>query len=96
MARLETTVDSAKTVAIDALAFIAGDIERLSRFLALTGINPESVRDAAREPNFLLGVLDYLAGDDHLLRQFADQCEIAPEIVVKAREILARSSPAAP
>jgi Protein of unknown function (DUF3572) len=94
MARLEMTLDSAETVAIEVLSFIAGDPVRLDRFLALTGINPDSLRDAAGQPNFLLGVLDYVAADDRLLQEFATQREIAAEIVVKARELLARASPA--
>ena len=65
------TRELAETVAIQALTFIAEEPERLGRFLALTGIGPESLRDAAREPNFLLGVLDHLAADEALLREFA-------------------------
>jgi hypothetical protein len=95
MARLEMTVDSAQTLAIETLGFLIEEPERLNRFLALTGINPESVRDAASEPNFLLGVLDYLAGDERLLQEFAAQREIAPEAIVRARDVLAKASPTA-
>lgn len=94
MARLEMSLDSAETVAIEALGFIAGDPEQLNRFLALTGLNPDALRDAAGEPNFLLGVLDYLAADDPLLQEFARHREIAPEIIMKARDLLARAPPA--
>jgi hypothetical protein len=94
MARLEMTVDSAETVAIEVLGYIAGDPDRLNRFLALTGLNPDSLRNAAGEPNFLLGILDYIAAYDPLLQEFATQREIAPEIIVKARDLLAKASPA--
>src|SRR5262245_58106192 len=50
---------AAERLAIAALAFIAEEPERLGRFLALTGIGPESIRTAAHEPQFLLGVLDH-------------------------------------
>lgn len=81
--------ETAAAIAIAALGFIAGDSERLARFLAMTGIGPESIRAAAREPAFLLGVLDYLAGDEPLLLAFASQNEFDPEQVTRARELLA-------
>ena len=85
--------DAATSLAIMALSFIASDPERLGRFLALTGIGPESIRTAAREPGFLVGVLDHLASDDQLLRAFADQNEFDPEQVMQARELLAGAPP---
>src|SRR5712691_7170019 len=58
---------AAAELAVAALAFIAGEPDELGRFLALSGIGPESIRVAAREPGFLLGVLDHLVGDARLL-----------------------------
>ena len=51
------TQDAAEGLAIQALTFIAGDAERLGRFLAVTGIGPNEIRAAARESGFLIGVL---------------------------------------
>jgi hypothetical protein len=83
--------EAATALAIAALSFIAGEPERLGRFLALSGIGPESIRAAAAEPHFLLGVLDHLAGDEALLLAFAREHDIAPEGVAKARDVLAGS-----
>jgi hypothetical protein len=83
--RLET----AGELAIGALGFIAGDPEELSRFLALTGIDPGAIRTAAAEPGFLGGVLAYVAGNERTLTTFAAQVGIAPEEVEKARIVLA-------
>ncbi len=94
--RPEMTRDSAETLAIQALSFLAEDPERLSRFLAFTGIEAQSLRDAAREPNFLLGVLDHLAGDERLLSEFATHRELTPEVVTAARALLAAAPPATP
>ena len=47
---------AAESLAITALAFLAAEPERLGRFLALTGIGPESIRAAAHQPQFLLAV----------------------------------------
>jgi hypothetical protein len=85
--------DAATALAISALSFIASEPERLGRFLALTGIGPEAIRSAAREPGFLLGVLDHLAGDERLLLEFANQNDVDPDQVAVARDVLAGAQP---
>jgi hypothetical protein len=94
--RTDMTRGQAEVLAIEALRFLAEEPERLGRFLALSGLEAQSLRDAAREPNFLLGVLDHLVGDERLLRQFSDQQEIAPEVVTRAFDLLAEARPEAP
>ncbi|HET7384796.1 MAG TPA: DUF3572 family protein [Pseudolabrys sp.] len=42
------TREQAEGLAIQALTFIAGDGERLGRFLAITGIGPAEIRSASR------------------------------------------------
>jgi Protein of unknown function (DUF3572) len=81
--------EDATELAIAALSFLAGEHERLERFLALTGLGPQSLRAAAREPSFLLGVLDHVAGDETLLLAFANENGIDPEAVGRARDALA-------
>jgi hypothetical protein len=80
---------AATELAIAALSFLAGEPERLARFLALTGLGPQSLRAAAREPSFLLGVLDHVASDETLLLAFATENEIDPQDVERARHTLA-------
>jgi hypothetical protein len=84
---------AAAELAIAALTFIAEEPERLGRFLALSGIGPESLRAAAREPGFLSGVLDYIVGDEPLLIEFAGHTGIDPEDVARARAALAVDTP---
>ena len=81
--------EAATTLAIAALNFLAGEPERLERFLALTGLGPQSLRAAAREPCFLLGVLDHVANDEALLLAFANESGISPQDVGRARNALA-------
>ena len=76
------------TLAIAALSFIAAEPDRLGHFLAMSGIGPESIREAAREPRFLGGVLDHIVADEELLLAFAAEREIDPEHVVLARDLL--------
>src|SRR5713226_8406714 len=85
----EAQREAAEALAIAALGFIAAEPERLGRFLAITGIGPESIRQAAREPHFLAGVLDHLAGDERLLMAFAAESEIDPNDVIRARDVIA-------
>ncbi len=80
---------TAQEVAIAALAFIAAEPDRLGRFLAESGIGPQSVREAAREPQFLAGVLDHVGGDERLLLAFAAENKMDPDEVMRARDAIA-------
>jgi hypothetical protein len=80
--------DAAEALAIQALTFIAGDGERLGRFLAATGIGPAQIRPASGEPGFLTGVLDYLVGDESLLAAFAAETGFEPADPAKALAVL--------
>ena len=75
-------------MAIQALTFLAEDPERLQRFLAITGVGPQRIRAAAREPEFLAGVLNHLASDEPLLVTFARQAGIDPFDVRRASHVL--------
>jgi hypothetical protein len=78
------TQEVAETVAIQALTYIAGDTERLGRFLAVTGVGPTEIRNAASDPGFLVGVLEYLMTDEALLTGFAAEAGLRPEDPAKA------------
>ena len=80
--------EEAETIAIQAIAHIAADEDRLGRFLALTGLDPAELRNAAREPGFLASVLDHLAGYEPDLLAFAAEAGLPPERVAAARLVL--------
>ncbi|HZQ13818.1 MAG TPA: DUF3572 domain-containing protein [Pseudolabrys sp.] len=82
------TQEAAEGLAIQALTFIAGDGERLGRFLAVTGIGPAEIRRASAEAGFLAGVLDYVCGDERLIAAFAEAAGIDPAQVARARAAL--------
>ena len=86
----------AAETAIAALGFLADDSERLERFLALSGLGPHNLREAARQTSFLAAVLDYLTGDEKLLIEFASRQGQRPEAIVRARDALAGPPPADP
>ena len=78
----------AESLAVQALTFIAAEPERLGRFLALTGIGPADIRNAARESRFLAGVLEHVSGDEALLVAFAAAAGIDPAMIARARAAL--------
>jgi hypothetical protein len=82
------TVEAAEGLAVQALSFIAGDGDRLGRFLAITGIGPAEIRAASAEPGFLAGVLDYVAGDEKMVTEFAAEMDIDPAYIGVARAVL--------
>jgi len=77
--------EASETLAIQALAFIAEDGAHLAGFLNATGIEPGAIRAAARDRDFLAGVLDYVLGDEPLLLAFADSAGIDPAEVARRR-----------
>lgn len=79
----------AEAVAAQALGFLAAEPERIARFLSLTGLTPQTLREAARESAFLPSVLDFLLNDKALAVAFAAQSGIEPETVAKARLVFA-------
>ena len=91
MTRSRNSLDraAAEDIAIKALTFLSGDPERLARFLALTGLGPETIRAAAGSPGFLKAVLDHVAGHEELLVGLAEAIGTRPETVVAARRLLA-------
>lgn len=76
--------EAAEQLAIQALTYIAGDPERLGRFLSVTGIGPDEIRAAAAEPGFLAGVLAYLASDEKLATEFVSEAACAPGDIARA------------
>ena len=81
--------EAAEALAVQALNFLATEPERLGRFLALSGLGPESIRAAAAESGFLAGVLAHLAEDETLLVAFAAEAGVKPAEVDRARRLLA-------
>lgn len=75
-------------LALRALAFLTHDEERVSRFLALTGLDAGDVPALLGDRGFHLAVLDHLAGDETVLLAFAAAEGLPPEAVGRARRSL--------
>ncbi|WP_163269788.1 DUF3572 domain-containing protein [Chelativorans alearense] len=80
--------EQAEAIAIQALSFIASDSELLPRFLALTGIEAGQIRQAANEPGFLAGVLQFVLAHEPTLLAFSEQSGVPPQDVAAAHRQL--------
>ena len=87
------TQEQAETLALQALAWIAEDPDRLGRLLAETGLAPEEIREQAESPAFLGGVLDFLLGDEAGLLAFCAETSLEPTWPARARQSLPGGSP---
>ena len=78
----------AEIVAIQALSFVANDPERLGAFLAESGIGPDTLRNAAADPQFLASVLDFVMRDDATVKAFASASQLHPTNIAAAHQAL--------
>lgn len=76
--------DAAEETAIAVLGWLAGEPDMLGRFLALTGVEPQQLRDAMGSPAFLGGLLDFLMQHEPSLLAFSEASGTKPETVAAA------------
>ena len=91
--RKDLSTEAAEALAVSGLTFLASDLERIERFLSLSGLAPDNVRTAAADPGFLRAVLEHIAADESLLLAFAANEQIAPEAVPRALARLGGGAP---
>lgn len=80
--------EAAQVLALQALAWLAADEDRIGPFLAQSGIALGELRSRAGEAEVLAAVLDFLLGDEALVLGFAAEAGIKPEEVPLARASL--------
>lgn len=85
------TREEAENVALTAFSFLTSDEERLSRFLAVSGLRPDTIRSAASSPGFFAGILDYVVSDEPLLMALARELNTKPEHIMQAHWTLSPS-----
>jgi hypothetical protein len=72
--------EQAETVALQALGWLAGDGDRLSRFMAATGVSAADLRERAGDPGLLVGVLRFILTDDATVLAFASETGLRPTL----------------
>ncbi|MEZ5811525.1 MAG: DUF3572 domain-containing protein [Rhizobiaceae bacterium] len=80
--------ETAEALAVNALGFIASSEALLPRFLQLTGIEASAIREAAAEPGFLAGVLQFIAAHEPTLIAFCEATGAEPQSVGMALRAL--------
>jgi Protein of unknown function (DUF3572) len=78
------SVDAVQDIALAALTYVAGDEDRLMRFLDLTGLDPDRLRAMVGQPSFSIAMLDYIMSDEPLLLAFAAEAGLKPELIARA------------
>ena len=88
----ETERDAAETLALEVLAFIASDPDRLGDFAALTGVSVEHLRARAGDRDVLMAALEMLLQDEASLLMFSANRARSPTDVQRSLDVLARPS----
>ncbi len=81
-------LQAAVAVAQDALIWLAGQPDAMSRFLAATGADPADLRAGGSDPEFLGFLLDFLMSDEALLLEFCESNSCPPTLPGRARAAL--------
>ena len=82
------TPEHADVLALEGLAWLAGQDDAIQRFLAQSGTDAASLRQAAGSREMSVAVLDFLLGNEELLLQFCESASIAPKQMHLARHVL--------
>jgi hypothetical protein len=80
--------DAAEAIALQCLAWLAGNEELLPVFLGATGAGVEDLRERAQDPDFLGSVLDFVLMDDAWVTAFCDHAGLAATTPGAARAAL--------
>ena len=78
----------AETIAIRAVAWLAGNDELLPVFLGSTGASEGELRARLAEPDFLGSVLDFLMMNDTWVVDFCDSSDVRYDQILQARQSL--------
>ncbi|WAT19352.1 DUF3572 domain-containing protein [Aurantiacibacter sp. MUD11] len=82
------SVNDASATALAALGWVLANDDRAQRFLDLTGLTPDGLRDALGDLSTHRAILDFLAAHEPDLLGAAEALGLAPEQLVAARQEL--------
>lgn len=80
--------DTAETLALQALGWLAASEDLLPVFLGSTGLSEVDLGTRADDPDLLAAVLDFLLMDDAWVTAFCDDHGLAYQRLVEARAAL--------
>ena len=79
MMAMVATEEGAEILALQALGWLAGQGERMGRFLSLSGLDVDTLRQVADSPDTARAVLDFVLSDEEILLDFCEMAQIAPK-----------------
>jgi hypothetical protein len=82
------TPEKAEILALQALAWLAGQPDGIARFLAISGLEAADLRRAAGDLDLLGSLLDFLLANEPLLLEFCQDASISPKAIHMARHKL--------
>lgn len=85
---LQQDKPDATQLALAALAWVLSEQERAQRFLDLTGLTPEGLREALGASSTHQAVFDFLMAHEPDLVAAARALNVAPEVLASARRDL--------
>jgi hypothetical protein len=88
MAKIAVNQDHAAALALGALQYLAGDEERMMRFLALSGFSVDNLAAEAASAETQAAVLDHLCRDEALLLEFCQAAGHQPKDIYVALKVL--------
>lgn len=80
---------SAETLALAAIGWVVSDEDRAERYLTLTGLDADTLRQGLGDPATLRSVLDFLANHEPDLIRAAEALAVTPEELIAAQQELA-------
>jgi len=81
----QSTAADPQALALAALGWVLEDTGRAQRFLALTGLSVDALRDGLGDVAVLGAVLDFLAGHEPDLLAAAEALGVLPEDIAQAK-----------
>ncbi|MBT7582788.1 MAG: DUF3572 domain-containing protein [Kordiimonadaceae bacterium] len=89
--------DRAEIIAINSLSFIAGEEKYLERYLNLSGIGldqlKENISNPELMPNILASVIDFLLQNENCLVEFSENYQLDPSEIQKTRSFFPGAMP---
>jgi len=79
-------INEPSSVALNALAWILSDDQRAQRFLDLTGLTPDGLRDAVSRPSTHRAVLDFLCAHEPDLVEASEALDLSPAELAGLRQ----------
>jgi hypothetical protein len=79
---------SAETIGLKGVGFLASSEDDLLRFMGISGVGLDELRERAGEPEVLIAVIDFLLSEDALLTAFCEAESLTPQMVHLAQHRL--------